>query len=220
MATRYRRLIPVVLYSIIYMLCFTYLEHLPVKYHIINSSLDSMIPFCEYFIVPYFLWFIYIAGAVLFFMFFNENEYEYRTLIINLGIGMTLFLLVSYIYPNGLSLRPQDFPRDNIFTDMVRILYRIDTPTNVLPSIHVYNSVAVCCSIGSCRKLQKHRFCRGFFFVLTFLIVLSTMFLKQHSILDVTLGITLSLTTYTILNHMYANIKVKAKRRSRSHSFN
>lgn len=220
MATRCKRLIPVVLYSIIYLLCFTYLEHLPVKYHIINSDLDSMIPFCEYFIVPYFLWFIYIAGAVVFFLFFNDNEYEYRTLIINLGIGMTLFLIVSCIYPNGLSIRPQVFPRENIFTDLVRFLYRIDTPTNVLPSIHVYNSVAVFCSIGSCRKLQKHRVCRGFFFILTVLIVLSTMFLKQHSILDVTLGITLSLATYIILNHIYFGVTVKEKRRSRSHSYN
>ena len=99
--------------------------------------------FCEIFIIPYFLWFFYIAAAVLYFAFFNNSRAEYIRLLLNLGIGMTAFLLVSYIYPNGLTLRPVEFPRDNIFTDMVRLLYRIDTPTNVLPSIHVYNSVAI-----------------------------------------------------------------------------
>ena len=28
-----------------------------------------------------------------------------------------------------------------MFTDMVKVLYKTDTPTNVLPSIHVFNSI-------------------------------------------------------------------------------
>ena len=32
------------------------------SYHLIYTSLDSKIPFSEYFIVPYLLWFIYVAG--------------------------------------------------------------------------------------------------------------------------------------------------------------
>lgn len=55
---------------------------------------------------------------------------------------MTIFLIVSYAYPNAQHLRPVEFPRDNIFTDVVRWLYKTDTPTNILPSIHVFNSLA------------------------------------------------------------------------------
>ena len=91
-----KRLIPVILYGIFYMVCFAWLERMPVRYHIINSSLDKKIPFCEYFIVPYVMWFFYIAATVLYFAFFVDNDTEYWNLIINLGLGMTLFLILRF----------------------------------------------------------------------------------------------------------------------------
>ena len=217
MLQRCKRLIPVILYGTFYMTCFSWLEKFPRKYHIINSTLDHKIPFCEYFIIPYFLWFLYIAGTVLFFIFFNEDKIEYQNLLINLGIGMTLFLIVSYVYPNGLSLRPTKFARDNIFTDLVGFLYTIDTPTNVLPSIHVYNSVAAFCALNNCKKLQKHRGIRVSAFILTVLIILSTMFLKQHSICDVATGITFAVASYIMIYKVYArgNAKENAKEKHR-----
>lgn len=214
MLRRSKRLIPVILYGIFYMTCFAWLERMPGKYHLIYSSLDDKIPFCEYFIIPYFLWFFYIAGTVLFFIYFNEDKNEYLNLLINLGLGMTLFLIVSYVYPNGLALRPQVFPRDNFFTAMVQHLYRIDTPTNVLPSIHVYNSVAAFCALNSCKKLQNHQWIRFSVFVLTALIILSTMFLKQHSICDVATGITLSVASYILIYKVHACSIVKVKQHS------
>lgn len=65
-----------------------------------------MIPFCEYFIIPYLMWFLYIALTVGYFAFINKNKQEYYQLIFTLGLGMTLFLVVSYFYPNGQDLRP------------------------------------------------------------------------------------------------------------------
>ena len=135
-------------------------------------------------------------------------------MIINLGLGMTLFLIVSYVYPNGLTIRPREFPRENVFTDMVRYLYRIDTPTNVLPSIHVYNSVAVFCAINSCKRLREKRSIRFAAFILTTLIILSTMFLKQHSICDVATGITFSVASYIVIYRVYDKTTAKEKHHS------
>ena len=116
--------------------------------------------------------------TVGYFLFFNENTTEFWSLILNLAIGMTLFLIVSYVYPNGLNIRPAEFTNDSVFTRMVQFLYRTDTPTNVLPSIHVYNSVAAFSAIHTCKNLRKHKGIRTGSFILTTLIVLSTMFLK------------------------------------------
>lgn len=197
-STRIKRVIPVALYTVFYLLCFSYLENRHVRYHIIDSSLDDKIPFCEYFIIPYLLWFLYIAVTVGYFLFFNENTTEFWSLILNLAIGMTLFLIVSYVYPNGLNIRPAEFTNDSVFTRMVQFLYRTDTPTNVLPSIHVYNSVAAFSAIHTCKNLQKHKGIRTGSFILTTLIILSTMFLKQHSIADVATGITCAVATYVL----------------------
>lgn len=184
----------ILIYSIIYLILFAYLENRTVYgYHVVDTVFDDHIPFCEFFIVPYLLWFPYMISTVLYFIFWNNNKREYYQLILNLMMGMTVFLIVSYIYPNVLHLRPTEFPRDNIFTDAVRWLYRTDTPTNVLPSIHVFNSLAIHMSLTNCEALRDRKGIRRASLVLTVLIILSTMFLKQHSVIDVCLGSTLAL---------------------------
>jgi membrane-associated phospholipid phosphatase len=142
------------------------------------------------------LWFFYVAVTVIWFMFWNKDKKEYLQLIFTLGIGMTIFLLVSWVYPNGHLLRPTSFPRENICTDLVRMLYSIDTPTNILPSIHVYNSIAVFIAIARCKALKKKRFIVGSAGVLTVLIIAATMFIKQHTVVDVVLAMALYVVTY------------------------
>ena len=181
-------------YGILYILIFRYLENRSVHgYHVIHTIFDDVIPFCEVFIIPYLLWFFYIVGAVLYFVFINKNKREYYQLSFNLMMGMTVFLVVSYLYPNVQHLRPAVFPRENLLTDLVRRLYSTDTPTNILPSIHVFNSLAVHMAISSCEALREKKAIRYGSLILCILIILSTMFLKQHSVIDVCLGATLAL---------------------------
>lgn len=184
-------------YAAVYLILFYFLEHRQVgTYHIIHSFLDDKIPFCEYFVIPYLLWFPYQFLAILFFIFRNPNRREYYRLAGMLCMGMTLFLIVSFLYPNGHHLRPDTFARDNLFVHLVQLLYAADTPTNILPSIHVYNSLTVHMAICNCQALQRYRFVRAASFVLTLSIVLSTMFLKQHSVVDVISGTGLAFIGY------------------------
>ena len=37
------------------------------------------------------------------------------------------------------------------------MLYMADTPTNVFPSLHVFNSLAACIAIYESRELRKHK---------------------------------------------------------------
>lgn len=69
---------------------------------------------------------------------------------------------------------------------MVAFLYETDTPTNVFPSIHVFNTAVVCSSV--LKSAQKKR-AKALNLLLSASIVLSTVFLKQHSILDVAAGL-------------------------------
>lgn len=149
--------------------------------------------------IPYVLWFVYIAAVVIYFTFFNKNVGEYWRVIITLCIGMTLFLFVSWIYPNGHDLRPETFARDNIFTQMVQMLYTADTSTNILPSIHVFNSVAVAIALEKCQALKGRWILRKSADILSFLIVLSTMFLKQHSLMDVMCALALNIVVYMLV---------------------
>ncbi|MEF9839925.1 MAG: phosphatase PAP2 family protein [Lachnospiraceae bacterium] len=188
----------VFLYIFIYLPWFLYLErNVTTDFHLIHTTLDNYIPFVEFFIIPYTLWFLFIALTIGFFFFTNTKDF-YR-LILFLFSGMTLFLIISTIYPNGLDLRPVTFARDNIFVDMVKTLYKTDTATNVLPSIHVFNSIGAQIAISHSETLKKYRVIQYGSFILTSLIILSTMFLKQHSIIDVVVAGVMALILYQLV---------------------
>lgn len=174
----------VFLYAFIYFPWFFYLEKTITKsYNLIQTAGDKSIPFVEYFIIPYYFWFAFVCGTILYFFF--KDKHEFYRLALFLIIGMTVFLIISTLWPNGHTLRPTTFERDNIFVDMVKQLYRTDTPTNVFPSIHVYNTLGCYIAIRTSKYLKQVRWVQNTNFVISTLIILSTMFLKQHSFLDV-----------------------------------
>ena len=186
------------LYFLIYFPWFRWLEQsVTNRFHIIHMTIDDFIPFIEYFIVPYLLWFAYVAAAFVYFLF--KNKEEFCRLCVFLFVGMTVFLIISTVYPNGHYLRPTVFEHDNIFVDMVRLLYQADTPTNLFPSIHVYNSIGVNIAIWHCEDFKQKKWLHIGSFVLMISIILSTMFLKQHSVFDVITGIVFAVFMYPLV---------------------
>ena len=185
----------VFLYAFIYFPWFYYLEkNVTDEFHIIHTAFDEKIPFIEFFVIPYLLWFGFITFALLYFFFTDRNDFYRMTAF--LITGMTVFLIISTLYPNGQILRPTEFPRDNIFIDLVKDLYLGDTPTNIFPSIHAYNSIGVHLAVRNSSRLKGNKFAQYGSFVLSVLIILSTMFLKQHSVIDVIGAIVLAIPAY------------------------
>lgn len=174
----------VLLYALIYMPWFMYLEkHVTDNYYLIHSPLDDYIPFVEYFVVPYLLWFAFIAVTAIYFFFTDKKGfYRFAAFLI---VGMTAFLIICTLFPNGQNLRPDVFARQNVFTDLVQGIYKTDTPTNVLPSIHAFNSLGACFAISHSESLKKRKKIQYGAYILATLIIMSTVFLKQHSVTDV-----------------------------------
>ena len=185
-------------YFLFYLAWFAFLEKtITTDFNVIYMPIDYYIPFCEYFIVPYLLWFLYIAVVIVYMGFCDKKEY-FR-LCAFLFIGMTLFLIVSTLYPNGHLLRPSSFERDNFFTHLVAKLYSTDTPTNLFPSIHVYNSIAVHLAIAHSETTKHHKLIRPASAILMISIILATVFLKQHSVFDVLTAFLAAFIVYFIV---------------------
>jgi membrane-associated phospholipid phosphatase len=144
---------------------------------------DDLIPFCEWFVIPYVLWFLYIAGVMAFVLFTSRKEFYEASAY--MFIGMSMCLLVCTLWPNGQDLRVEGFDKDNILTSIMGFIYSTDTNTNVFPSIHVYNSVGAAILIFKSHILKKYNWVKISAVVLSTLIIMSTVFLKQHSIVDV-----------------------------------
>lgn len=186
------------LYFPVYLFWFAFLEAtVRTQFHVIHMEIDNYIPFCEYFIIPYLLWFAYIAVAVIHMGIHDKKEYY--NLCAFLFTGMTIFLIISTIYPNGHYLRPTYFERDNIFTRLCGLLYQADTATNLFPSIHVYNSIGVHIAVTKSNTTRKHPFIHIGSGILMISIVLSTVFLKQHSVFDLLTGLLTAVIMYQIV---------------------
>ena len=194
---KYKHAIPLLIFMVIYMTWFAWLEQDVTKFRVIHVALDDHIPFCEVFIIPYLLWFLYVAVVVVFLMIRNKQDY-YKCCVF-LMTGMTVFLIVSTLWPNGHQLRPMTMPRDNIFSSMVAALWRTDTPTNLWPSIHVYNSLGAHFAVLHNKELAGRKWIRTASLVLAVSIILSTMFLKQHSVFDVVTALILAGVMYIVV---------------------
>ena len=193
----------IIIYMVVYMGGFRIMEGAGhVHYHVIHTWLDAQIPFISWFIIPYGIWFIFNIYVVGWFV-LKAHLYEYYRLITALMLGMTAFLVVSVIYPNRLFLRPEYVDTTGICGKLVSLLYSIDTPTNVLPSIHVYNTVVLCHAINSNEKLRRRKAVFLASNVLGVLIILSTMFLKQHSVIDVSLGLVMGVLVQIISDRIF-----------------
>lgn len=161
----------------------------------VECSLDHIIPFCEYFIIPYVLWYFYLIGIHLYTLFYDIASF--KKLMYFIIASFSVACVIFAVFPTEQLLRPENFPRDNIFTDAVKFLYTIDTNTNVCPSLHVGGSLAVLFTAWNAKGLNTP-FWRILNIIITLLITASTVFLKQHSILDTAAAVILCAAIYPI----------------------
>lgn len=179
-----------ILYMPVYFIWFQWLQERQVPRDWIISPLDRAIPFCSWFVIPYLLWFVFIAATVVYF--FRAPE-ECLKLCTFLYAGMTICLVIYTLFPNGQMLRPVSMEDNSLLTRIVFLIYRIDPSINVCPSIHVFNTLGALDAILRTNLLREKPLVRSGAAVLSLLIILSTMFLKQHSVIDVIMGFLLAL---------------------------
>ena len=152
----------------------------PEKCTPVHMWLDDVIPFNEWFLIPYVFWYGMILFSLGYFLLYNVDSF--RRLQTYIIITQLLAMAIYILFPSRQDLRPAVFPRDNFLTDCVAFLYRVDTSTGVCPSLHVAYSIAMA-SVWL-REKGIRPFRKGFVVAAVILICLSTMFIKQHSAAD------------------------------------
>lgn len=172
------------LYWPVFGLLFMFVERFyPVKnYFEMHCALDDLIPFCEFFVIPYLFWFVFLVGMHLYTLLFDVAGF--RKMMKFIMITYTVTIVIYFIFPTCQNLRPPEFIRDNIFTRFLDGFYEFDTNTNVCPSIHVIGTMAVVFAAFHTERFRSWKW-KLSFAVVGLLICMSTVMLKQHSILDV-----------------------------------
>ena len=178
------------LYLFVFLAGFFLMERLvPVPKYIIHCRLDDLIPFNEWFVLPYFLWSLWVPVFMVYFML--RDKRAYLELCFIMFAGATLCLIIYAVWPNGLNLR-QEITADNFCADIMRFLRSVDTSTNVCPSIHVSSTVAVHLVICRSESFRESRRMKGISLLATVAICAATVCIKQHSVIDVFWGWALS----------------------------
>lgn len=170
---------------------FGYLESTLFPVYTMHSVVDDWIPFVPVFVLPYIFWFWYITFTMIYLCLFSKHDF-FR-LSAHMFTGMCLCLVIFYLFPNAQDLRPNLTGQNEIFARMVRYIYAHDTPTNVNPSIHVYNSLAIHVAVLKSKCFKNRKVLKFLSLALCISICASTVLIKQHSIIDVVAACALSL---------------------------
>ncbi len=184
----------------LYGICFYTLEKVPslAKYSLFGEykevycDIDANIPFCEWFLIPYLFWFVLIVGMHIYTFFWDVEAF--KKMMKFFMITYTATLVIYFLFPTCQNLRGEinNITRDNFLIRFVKDFYQFDTSTNVCPSLHVIGSWASVYGAFQCKKLRTWGW-GVLFCVLGVLISVSTVFLNQHSIIDVFAAVPLCL---------------------------
>ena len=79
-------------FMLVYFTWFSLLEKYAQPVLMIHSKLDDKIPFCEYFIVPYLLWFVWIAGTFVYFYIKSRDDFYHADIagVVNVSAAAKL----------------------------------------------------------------------------------------------------------------------------------
>ena len=112
-----------------------------------HMFLDDLIPFCEWFLIPYVGWYFLIAISLLWFL--RRDVESFKRLQTFIAISQLTCTLIYIIWPTCHQLRP-DFAalgRDNILIDGVKLLYSVDTTANACPSLHATLALGIAIAV-------------------------------------------------------------------------
>lgn len=146
------------------------------------TAVDQAIPFIKYFALPYSIWIFYIYVCLFYFFKKDVNVY-YRALITYIVCALICYLIYS-VFQTTVD-RPVVTGSDP-FSALMRYIYNRDQPYNCFPSIHCFSSYMVMRMVwtSSFRNKWNITLITG----MSSLIILSTLFVKQHVIMDALAG--------------------------------
>ncbi len=151
--------------------------------HHMDIALDARIPFRPAWIVVYYVSFIFwIVSAVL--ILADSRAYARRAAA-SYMLAMAICGVIFLVYPTTIT-RPVPDGTD-FFSGCARMLYDMDSPVNLFPSLHVLITYFCLRAAKGSRLFPKWFFPAGSVFLA--LVCLSILFLKQHVIADIPAGI-------------------------------
>jgi membrane-associated phospholipid phosphatase len=151
--------------------------------YILRTSLDDHIPRIPIFSIPYLAFFPFLFGAVFYSWFKNKLFRQLAlSIIIVCSIAFSVFVFFQTYVPR------EPITSNDLFSRLLQFIYSHDQPYNGFPSLHAALSTVVAVYFV-CSKSKW----AWAFVTMAAIIIISTLFTKQHFIADAISGVTLGL---------------------------
>ena len=152
------------------------------NYHTIIFIVDDKIPFIPYFVYFYNMFYPFIF--LFFYYVYCKDTKTYKNSVFAGIIGYLICDVIFLIYPT-IMVRADinNINMDFLTKFVVNATYYFDEPPlNCLPSVHVLFCLQVIFTTILCKNIKtKYKI---FIIIFSFLIILSTLFIKQHYVYD------------------------------------
>ena len=155
---------------------------------IFQFPIDDRIPFLPIFILPYFAWYFYVAGVLLWLAFDRKTGQILYRQVLAVCLSETIAFVIFLAFPTFMP-RPDVFGQD-FLSLLVRLIYRSDFPYNCFPSLHVCLAALTAWVLE--RAGPKHLLFRLANLIMLLLIIVSTVLTKQHLSPDIPGGLLLA----------------------------
>lgn len=168
--------------------------------HSLVTDIDRKIPFKPVFILPYMSWFVFVV-IVFCYICFKDKKTYLKTLAaydVCLIISFFIYYLFQTTVPRPVVLD------NNIFDSMVKSMYNSDKPFNCFPSIHCMSCYLMIKAVRAANI--KNKLFQLSVYIMSILIMFSTLFVKQHVILDVIFGILLGDAVFKVISIIEKNL--------------
>ncbi len=152
----------------------------------LTTALDRAVPFLPLSAVPYVLAFPYWILGFLYAASLGKRPFYRVFAAIELA---HLWAFCTYlVFPTTIAL--PDIPADRPFGWLAGLVYSLDEPVNLFPSMHCYVSWMIWLSVRGQAQVPRgtRRFCLAF----SLLVCVSTQTLKQHYLADLVSGVLLA----------------------------
>jgi membrane-associated phospholipid phosphatase len=136
----------------------------------------------------------------------REPEHIRRTFLAYLAVWITAYVIFM-VYPT-VAPRPVRVIGRGFASWGLRFLYDADPPYNCFPSLHVAHSF-----VSALTCYPVHRRVGAFATVAASIVALSTLFTKQHYVLDVVAGVLLACIAYWVFLRSYRREAIRARDR-------
>lgn len=151
-----------------------------------KTKFDNKVPLIRLFIIPY----IFLLPLEIFAFFALFNTPLYPRFAITYTVVRIFASIFWYYFPNG--VKRSAVPGNDLLSKVINYIYNHDGETNGFPSGHVFGSLILCHFLSILYG--------PWWYIIGILISLSTVFVKQHYVVDIAGGIIWAIAGITITN--------------------